>query len=93
MQLIVYFANDGDLIQAVPVNNASPYSSPRHQADQELVPVEPQISNLSKSQHEHVNTLLGEAMKENEVAEGKMYNLFLAYLVWHENARQEFWNM
>lgn len=70
MQLIVYFANDGDLIQAVPVNNASPYSSPRHQADQELVPVEPQISNLSKSQHEHVNTLLGEAMKENEVAEG-----------------------
>ncbi|KAB0799030.1 hypothetical protein PPYR_06910 [Photinus pyralis] len=66
-QLITYFAGDGDLISietsySVPSN----FSSPRHQPEQELVNVEPQdISNLSKSQHQHVNDLLGEAMKES----------------------------
>ncbi|CAG9863843.1 unnamed protein product [Phyllotreta striolata] len=69
MQLLVYFANDGDLSPPPSSDKTSRYSSPRHQVEQELVHVEPQISNLSKSQHEHVNTLIGEAMKENEVAE------------------------
>ncbi|KAK5648479.1 hypothetical protein RI129_003371 [Pyrocoelia pectoralis] len=71
-QLITYFAGDGDLISvetcySVPSN----FSSPRHQPEQELVNVEPQdISNLSKSQHQHVNDLLGEAMKESVNVEG-----------------------
>ncbi|CAG9834337.1 unnamed protein product [Diabrotica balteata] len=67
--LIIYFANDGDLVPPTSTTTGSSYSSPRHQAEAELVSVEPQISNLSKSQHEHVNTLLGEAMKESEVVE------------------------
>ncbi|XP_072387744.1 autophagy-related protein 2 homolog A isoform X1 [Diabrotica undecimpunctata] len=67
--LIIYFANDGDLTPPTSTTTGSSYSSPRHQAEAELVSVEPQISNLSKSQHEHVNTLLGEAMKESDVVE------------------------
>ncbi|KAG5882217.1 hypothetical protein JTB14_024728 [Gonioctena quinquepunctata] len=71
MQLITYFANDGDISQALPPTESSPFSSPRHHVEQELVSVEPQdISNLSKSQHEHVNNLLGEAMKESQIVEG-----------------------
>ncbi|KAJ8968662.1 hypothetical protein NQ314_002185, partial [Rhamnusium bicolor] len=71
MQLITYFANDGDIVSSSPqASERSPFSSPRHQVEQELVTVEPQgISNLSKSQHERVNDLLGEAMIENEVVE------------------------
>ncbi|XP_056630005.1 autophagy-related protein 2 homolog A [Diorhabda sublineata] len=67
MLLIIYFANDGDLVQPSSTNSAPPFSSPRHRVETELVSVEPQISNLSKSQHEHVNSLLGEAMKEKDV--------------------------
>lgn len=72
-QLLTYIASDGDL----PYSNSSksevssPYASPRRQSEQQLVPVEPQeISDLSKSQHEHVNNLLGEAMEESEVFQG-----------------------
>ncbi|KAF5283909.1 hypothetical protein FQA39_LY04729 [Lamprigera yunnana] len=65
-QLITYFACDGDLVTTESGNVSSTFSSPRHQAEQELISVEPQdISNLSKSQHQQVNDLLGEAMKES----------------------------
>ncbi|KAK4884514.1 hypothetical protein RN001_000785 [Aquatica leii] len=65
-QLITYFASDGDVISAETNNVGSTFSSPRHQPEQELISVEPQdISNLSKSQHQQVNDLLGEAMKES----------------------------
>ncbi|XP_025831922.1 autophagy-related protein 2 homolog B isoform X2 [Agrilus planipennis] len=75
MQLITYFASDGDLCSTNENTNftGSTNSSPRHQIDQELVSVEPQnISNLSKSQHEHVNDLLGEAMQESVCNEEKV---------------------
>ncbi|KAI4468676.1 autophagy-related 2 isoform a [Holotrichia oblita] len=67
MQLITYFASDGDLQQnSASSTPSSTYSSPRHNIEQELVAVEPQnISKLSKSQHQQVNELLGEAMQES----------------------------
>lgn len=67
MLLIIYFASDGDLSTSAPTNSGPQFSSPRHHVETQLVSVEPQISNLSKSQHEHVNSLLGEAMEENDV--------------------------
>lgn len=75
-QLITYFANDGDAENSLEQSGSSGsrFSSPRHQAEQELVSVEPQdISNLSKSQHQHVNELLGEAMKESMSLSGMYY--------------------
>lgn len=72
MQLITYFASDGDLQQNSTTSTpSSSYSSPRHNVEQELVAVEPQnISKLSKSQHQQVNELLGEAMQESIVVTG-----------------------
>lgn len=73
MQLITYFANDGDLLQNDDIENktGSSFSSPKHETDeQELISMETQdISNLSVSQHQHVNALLGEAMKDEQVEE------------------------
>ncbi|KAF5280262.1 hypothetical protein FQR65_LT03070 [Abscondita terminalis] len=65
-QLITYFANDGDLLSVESNAVSSTFSSPRHQPEQDLITVESQdISNLSKSQHQQVNDLLGEAMNES----------------------------
>ncbi|CAG9820878.1 unnamed protein product [Phaedon cochleariae] len=92
MQLLTYLANDGDLSQSDTVSAESPFSSPRHHVEQELIVVEPQdISNLSKSQHEHVNTLLGEAMKENEAvieAMGKSSNAGAKLFYFPDEAQQ-----
>lgn len=82
MQLITYFAGDGDLDAQLQVPSCSDYgggpssahSTPRKQTlvvpeGEQLLSVSDQppqdISNLSKSQHQHVNDLLGEAMKES----------------------------
>lgn len=67
MQLITYFAMDGDLLPKEDEDVNSPFASPKHlqKEPEELVHVTPQdISNLSQEQHEHVNELLGEAMVE-----------------------------
>lgn len=70
MQLITYFATDGDLIQKDHSSISSEQSTPCKQASNEqLLNVELQeISGLSTSQHQQVNELLGEAMKESLVA-------------------------
>lgn len=70
MQLITYFATDGDLMQKEKSSVSSEQSTPRKSLQQEqLLNVEPQeISGLSTSQHQQVNELLGEAMKESLVA-------------------------
>lgn len=74
MQLITYFAGDGDISAQPGLENSSTgstHSTPRKQlpsdpSEQLLSVDQPQdISNLSKSQHQHVNELLGEAMKES----------------------------
>lgn len=81
MQLITYFAGDGDLdtLMQIPKGSDtgsmnSAHSTPRKQTlvlseEEQLLNVSDQqpqdISNLSKSQHQHVNELLGEAMKES----------------------------
>ncbi|CAH2011941.1 unnamed protein product [Acanthoscelides obtectus] len=69
MQLIKYFASDGDLTKPQPSEDVS--GSPRKQSnEQELITVEPQgFSKLSDSQHEHVNEMIGEAMKESTIVE------------------------
>lgn len=69
MQLITYFATDGDLVQKEHCIS-SEQSTPRKQpSNEQLLNVEPQeISGLSTSQHQQVNELLGEAMKESLVA-------------------------
>lgn len=67
MQLITYFAMDGDLLPKDDEDVNSPFASPKHiqKEPEELVHVTPQdISNLSQEQHEHVNELIGEAMVE-----------------------------
>nr|CAI5847822.1 unnamed protein product [Callosobruchus analis] len=70
MQLIKYFAADGDLSKTVPPEDVAVGSPRKQPQEQELVSVEPQeFSKLSESQHEHVNEMIGEAMKENEVVE------------------------
>lgn len=70
MQLITYFATDGDLAQKDLSSISSEQSTPRKPAPSEqLLSVEPQeISGLSTSQHQQVNELLGEAMKESLMA-------------------------
>ncbi|KAJ8967900.1 hypothetical protein NQ317_015422 [Molorchus minor] len=69
LQLLTYYANDGDITTpSAPVVERSPYSSPRHQADQELS--RKILAICQKSQHEHVNDLLDEAMQETEVVTG-----------------------
>lgn len=81
MQLITYFANDGDLLpEENLIKESSSYSSPKVQDEPELIPVEAQdISSLSISQHQHVNDLLGEAMRENEQPEGTFYSNCLKF--------------
>lgn len=73
MQLIIYIAGSCDLEMAeVASGSGSNFSSPRHKPENELVSVEPQdICTLSKSQHQHVNDLIGEAMKESITVGGK----------------------
>ncbi|KAL3285630.1 hypothetical protein HHI36_000162 [Cryptolaemus montrouzieri] len=70
-QLITYIATDGDLKLLENASNTdSAYSSPRHHpTDQELISVDQvqDISKLTKSQHQQVNELLGEALEEPEV--------------------------
>lgn len=67
MRLITYVANDGDLIDQYSTNNSGNLSCPQHNPEEELVSLEPMdVSNLSKSQHEHVNDLLDDAMEESE---------------------------
>lgn len=72
MQLITYFAMDGDLLSVEEPTANSPFTSPRHtKPDEELVSVMPQeIRNLSEEQHRLVHDLLGEAM--NELVEEKV---------------------
>ena len=73
MQLITYFASDGDLAptESLFMPTGSNFSSPYHQSDQELVSVDPQdVSQLSKSQHQKVNQLLSEAMHESLIIKG-----------------------
>lgn len=67
MQLITYFASDGDLIDHSETNSSGTHSGTQQKPVEELVNLEPidVVSNLSKSQHEHVNDLLGEAMLES----------------------------
>lgn len=79
MQLITYFAEDGDIISSSPASSdKSPYSSPKHQAEQQLVNVEPQdVTNLSKSEHEYINAMLTDAMKESESEEGRLSRSFI----------------
>lgn len=75
MQLITYFASDGDLIKVEEeISTSNSFSSPHRKLEEELVSVEPQdISNLSKSQHQQVNDLIGEAMEEETISiEGKI---------------------
>lgn len=74
MQLITYFAGDGDCAQneCSQKSTNSSYSSPRHQYEHALVAVEPQnISKLTVSQQEQVNDLLQEAMREEVFIGGK----------------------
>lgn len=68
-QLLTYYASDGDL--TAPTEATSSVGSPSHQPDEpQLVSVEPQdVSNLSKSQHQQINDLLGEAMQESIAGE------------------------
>lgn len=72
MQLITYFAEDGDIISSSPASSdKSPFSSPKHQVEQQLVNVEPQdVTNLSKSEHDYINAMLTDAMKETDSQEG-----------------------
>lgn len=68
-QLITYFANDGDLQlpSDTSFSTSSTHNSPLHRRnDSLLVDVDTQeISNLSKSQHQQINALLGDAMQES----------------------------
>lgn len=77
MQLITYVANDGDLISQLKASEKQ--LCPQHKVEEELVSLESMdVSNLSKSQHEHVNDLLGEAMEESDEIkqrEGTLFNL------------------
>lgn len=67
MQLITYVANDGDLKGQFCTNVSENHLSHPHKAEEELVSLESMdVSNLSKSQHEHVNDLIGDAMEESE---------------------------
>lgn len=77
MKLITYVANDGDFIELHRTSNAVNHSSPHHNnTEEELVSLEPMdISNLSKSQHEHVNDLLGDAMEESGEEKQKKGNV------------------
>lgn len=76
MQLITYVANDGDLNERSAINPTGVNSSSQQRAEEELVNLEPMdVSNLSKSQHEHVNVLLGDAMEESE-EEGKKKGIY-----------------
>lgn len=103
MQLITYFAGDGDLdtLMQVPMGSDagsmnSAHSTPRKQTlvlaeEEQLLNVSDQqpqdISNLSKSQHQQVNELLGEAMKESlavaaeSVTNRNQVNLYYIYLI------------
>lgn len=73
-QLLTYYASDGDLATPTDTSSSvgSTHCSPSHHADEvQLVDVEPQdVSNLSKSQHQQINDLLGEAMQESVSDEG-----------------------
>lgn len=68
MQLITYYSGDGDLQTPNDTSSSvgSTHCSPLHKSNEpQLVDVEPQeVSNLSKSQHQKINDLLGEAMQE-----------------------------
>lgn len=81
MQLITYFAEDGDIVSSSPASSdKTPYSSPKHQAEQQLVNVEPQDdTNLSKSEHEYINAMLTDAMKESELEEGRSSKLIFFF--------------
>ncbi|KAJ8924233.1 hypothetical protein NQ315_007024 [Exocentrus adspersus] len=74
MQLITYFAEDGDIISSSPATNEkTPYSSPKHQVEPQLVNVEPEESahNLSESEHEYIQSMLTDALRESESEEGE----------------------
>ncbi|XP_043255081.1 autophagy-related protein 2 homolog A [Colletes gigas] len=62
IQLLTYFANDGDLIPNT--ENIESIIAPSS-GDEESLLGEESINTLSKSQMERVNTLMEEAMKEN----------------------------
>ncbi|CAH0551837.1 unnamed protein product [Brassicogethes aeneus] len=82
MQLITYYASNGDLGNCEEASEtSSAISSPRHAVDQELVSLDPQqqISNLSVSQHHNVKELIGDALREAEPIEAK--NSFLETIV------------
>lgn len=85
MHLITYIANDGDLMDGSNTKSNSNNGNFEHKHDEELVHLQPMdISNLSKSQHEHVNDLIGEAMEETEEQkdEGDFFNLkFVLFLL------------
>lgn len=96
MELIVYFANDGDISSTDANNsNTSTFSSPKHQVEEELVSVDTQegISQLSESQHEYVNELLSEAMEEEEklCVESNIYSEYF-YFMSYEKFFTEFDN-
>lgn len=78
MQLITYVANDGDLMDHYSNNAAGTYSCTQHNPEEELVSLDPMdVSNLSKSQHEHVNDLLGDAMEESEEERKREGNVYV----------------
>lgn len=77
MQLITYIANDGDFKGLYSANVSGSHPCSQHSVEEELVSLESMdISNLSKSQHEHVNDLLGDAMEESEDINPKAGNAF-----------------
>lgn len=84
MQLITYFANDGDLSGSSLANTTGNHSNSQQKLDEELVSLEPMdVSNLSKSQHEHVNDLLGDAMEEpteEQKQKGMFHNTLISKL-------------
>lgn len=67
MELITYIATNGDLNDQEQSNaTVGNYVSPKRQVEQELINVETQdISKLSHSQHQQVNEMLVDAMKES----------------------------
>ncbi|XP_060533459.1 autophagy-related protein 2 homolog B isoform X2 [Cylas formicarius] len=63
MQLITYFANDGDLLPDLS-KRESVSSSPKHVTDEDLINVKQDIS-LTKSQQDHISELLVDAMEDS----------------------------
>lgn len=96
MQLLNYYASNGDLAEETGSvgGNGSLNSSPRHQSEPQLVNVEPQhFSNLSNSQHEQVNDLLGEAMKESYLERKGKWNGFCEICLRFGSHFASFWQL